>query len=50
MKIKLGLENLSVLDIAKYCSGRLICPDGFDIKIEYVCTDSREADEGRADR
>ena len=45
MKIKLGLENLSVADIARYCGGTLVCDDGFDHKIEYVCTDSREADE-----
>ena len=45
MKIKLGLENLSVNDVAIYCGGRLVCSDGFDIKIEYVCTDSREVDE-----
>ena len=45
MKIKLGLENLSVNDIASYCFGRLVVNDGFDHTIEYVCTDSREVDE-----
>lgn len=45
MKIKLGLEKLSVYDVAKHCHGTLICPDGFDINIEHVCTDSREVDE-----
>ena len=45
MKIKLGLEKLSVYDVAKYCGGRLVSSDGSDVNIEYVCTDSREADE-----
>lgn len=45
MKIKLGLEKLSMTDIARHCNGRLVSPCGFDIKAEYVCTDSREVDE-----
>ncbi len=45
MKINLGLESISVCDVADFCCGELKCADGLNIKIKNVCTDSRETDE-----
>lgn len=46
MKIRLGADRLDMETVARYCGGVLY---GFncesDCKFEYVCTDSREADE-----
>ncbi|MBE6583647.1 MAG: UDP-N-acetylmuramoyl-tripeptide--D-alanyl-D-alanine ligase [Ruminococcaceae bacterium] len=46
MKIKLGLGKANMRDVAMWCSGELYdfsAQNGCDF--EYVCTDSREADE-----
>ena len=43
MKIKLGLGAALMSDVAVYCGGELV-GDG-QREFEYVCTDSREADE-----
>ncbi len=46
MKIKLGLGKANMKDIAEYCSGELYDFTGeLGCDFEYVCTDSREADE-----
>ena len=46
MKIKLGMNKVSMADVARYCGGDLydFTRDG-NCCFEYVCTDSREADE-----
>ena len=46
MKIKLGMGKASMIDVAEFCSGELynFTVDG-NCEFEYVCTDSREADE-----
>ena len=43
MKIKLGAGTLTMSEISCYTNG-IVCGPA-NIKIEYVCTDSREADE-----
>lgn len=46
MKIKLGLGRESMRNIAEYCGGELYDFSGSaGCEFEYVCTDSREADE-----
>ena len=46
MKIKLGLGKESMVNIAEYCHGELYDFTGeLGCEFEYVCTDSREADE-----
>ena len=46
MKIKLGLGKANMKDIAEYCGGELYDFTGtLGCDFEYVCTDSREADE-----
>ncbi len=46
MKIKLGLGKESMVNIAEYCRGELYDFTGeLGCEFEYVCTDSREADE-----
>ncbi len=47
MKIKLGKNNLTLLEIKNMCGGNLI-KNGENIDFEYICTDSREADEKTA--
>lgn len=42
MKIKLGLCPENMENVARYCGGTLV---GENREFEYVCTDSREADE-----
>lgn len=42
MKIRLGLGAMSMADAAKHCGGDLL---GAVRGFEYICTDSREADE-----
>ena len=46
MKIKLGMNKIDMADVARYCGGDLydFTADG-NSSFEYVCTDSREADE-----
>ena len=46
MKIKLGMNKVDMADVARYCGGDLydFTRDG-NSSFEYVCTDSREADE-----
>lgn len=46
MKIKLGMHKIDMADVARYCFGELydFTRDG-NSYFEYVCTDSREADE-----
>ena len=46
MKIKLGMNKVDMADVARYCGGDLydFTCDG-NSSFEYVCTDSREADE-----
>lgn len=46
MKIKLGMNKVDMADVARYCGGDLydFTADG-NSSFEYVCTDSREADE-----
>ncbi|MBE6547756.1 MAG: UDP-N-acetylmuramoyl-tripeptide--D-alanyl-D-alanine ligase [Ruminococcaceae bacterium] len=43
MKIKLGLGSSSIGDVCDFCLGELSGDAG--VTFEYVCTDSREADE-----
>lgn len=43
MKIKLGAGTLTMSEISCYTNGIVYGPE--NIKIEYICTDSREADE-----
>lgn len=46
MKIKLGLGRSNMIEVAKYCGGELYDFTGeVGCEFEYVCTDSREADE-----
>ena len=46
MKIKLGINKASMRDVANYCCGELYDFTGnLGCEFEYVCTDSREADE-----
>lgn len=46
MKIRLGLGKESMVNIAEYCHGELYdFTDELGCDFEYVCTDSREADE-----
>ena len=46
MKIKLGLGQLDMESVARFCSGELYNYTGdSNISVSYVCTDSREADE-----
>ena len=46
MKIKLGMNKASMKDVALYCCGELYDFTGSSgCEFEYVCTDSREADE-----
>ena len=46
MKIKLGMNKASMRDVAAYCLGELYDFTGeIGCEFEYVCTDSREADE-----
>lgn len=42
MKIKLGLEQMSMLDVGIFCGG--VIHGDKSTKFSYVCTDSREAD------
>ena len=45
MKIKLGLGQLDMESVARYCAGELYDYTGDKgCKVSYVCTDSREAD------
>lgn len=45
MKIKLGLGKLNMKDVALYCGGELYdYTTDSGCSVEYVCTDSREAD------
>ena len=43
MKIRLGLEKMSMSDACRYCDGKLF--GAAEHTFEYICTDSREADE-----
>ena len=43
MKIKLGIKNATVETLCTMCKGKQV--GNFGGVIEYVCTDSREADE-----
>ena len=46
MKIKLGLGKMNMRDVAKFCGGELYDYTGeLGCDFEYVCTDSREADD-----
>lgn len=46
MKIKLGMNKASMRNVADYCYGELYDFTGdLGCEFEYVCTDSREADE-----
>ena len=46
MKIKLGLGKMNMRDVALFCGGELYDYTGeLGCDFEYVCTDSREADE-----
>jgi UDP-N-acetylmuramoyl-tripeptide--D-alanyl-D-alanine ligase len=46
MKIKLGLGKMNMRDVAAFCGGELYDYTGeLGCDFEYVCTDSREADE-----
>ena len=46
MKIRLGLGNLNMEQIAEYCHGELYDFTGdIGCDFEYICTDSREADD-----
>lgn len=45
MKIKLGLGELKMENVARYCGGELYDYSGEEgVSVSYVCTDSREAD------
>lgn len=46
MKIKLGMSKSNMADVARYCGGELYDFTGeTGNSFEYICTDSREADE-----
>ena len=46
MKIKLGLGKTDMASFTRYCGGELYDFTGnLGCEFEYVCTDSREADE-----
>ena len=45
MKIKLGLGKIDMRDVAGFCGGELYDYTKNGCSAEYVCTDSREADE-----
>jgi len=44
MKIRLGLGELKMSDVAQYCEGTLCENTNTEASVRYVCTDSREAD------
>lgn len=44
MKIKLGLGELKMSDVAAFCGGELYDYTGGESSVKYICTDSREAD------
>ncbi len=45
MKIRLGLGKINMSNVALWCMGELYDFTGGECDFEYVCTDSREADE-----
>mgnify|MGYP003319928592 CR=1 FL=1 len=46
MKIKLGQEKLDMNRIAEFCGGEIYdFTEDIGTTFEYICTDSREADE-----
>lgn len=44
MKIKLGLGELKMSDVAAFCGGELYDYTNGGCSVKYICTDSREAD------
>lgn len=46
MKVKIGSGGLMLSDMAKMCSGRLCGKNAENIRVESICTDSREAERG----
>ena len=43
MKVEIGIRGFKLSDLAAACNGYLV---GADRTVQYVCTDSREADDG----
>lgn len=44
MKVELGKNRISMVELAQFCGGRIVCSENCSHSFGAVCTDSREAD------